>query len=61
MGVMENSATALCDIATLEDIKNNGKYFDRSTKTIKTSELSYNEDNSKELWNVSENYVKKYY
>lgn len=61
MGIMENSASALCDIATLEEIKNNGEFFDRSTKTIKTSELSYNEDNAKELWALSENYVKKYY
>ena len=61
MGIMENSASALCDIATREDITNNGEYFDRSTKTIKTSELSYNEDNAKELWTISENYVKKYY
>ena len=60
-GIMENSANALCDIATLEEIKNNGEFFDKSTKTIKTSELSYNEDNAKELWTLSENYVKKYY
>ena len=61
MGIMENSSNALCDIATREDITNNGEYFDRSTKTIKTSELSYNEDNAKELWTISENYIKKYY
>jgi len=61
MGDLNNSSQALCDIITMENIKNNGEYFDRSTKTIKTSELSYNEDNAKELWEKSESYVKKYY
>ena len=61
MGDLEKSSQALCDIITMDNLINNGDYFDRSTKTIKTSELSYNEDNSKELWDVSESYVKKYY
>ena len=61
MGDLNNSSQALCDIITKENIKNNGEFFDRSTKTIKTSELSYNEDNAKELWEKSESYVKKYY
>ena len=61
MGDLEKSSQALCDIITMENLTNNGEYFDRSTKTIKTSELSYNEDNSKELWDISESYVKNYY
>ena len=61
MGDLEKSSQALCDIIVMEKLSNNGDYFDRSTKTIKTSELSYNEDNSKELWDISESYVKKYY
>ena len=61
MGDLEKSSQALCDIITMENLKNNGEYFDRSTKTIKTSELSYNEENAKELWNISESYVKNYY
>ena len=61
MGNLEKSSQALCDIITMENLNNNGDYFDRSTNVIKTSELSYNEDNSKELWDMSESYVKKYY
>ena len=61
MGDLEKSSQALCDIITMENLTNNGDYFDRSTKTIKTSELSYNEDNWRELWDVSESYVKNYY
>ena len=61
MGDMEKSSQALCDIITMDNLTHNGEYFDRSTKTIKTSELSYNEDNAKELWDISESYVKKYY
>ena len=61
MGDLEKSSQALCDIITMDNLTHNGECFDRSTKTIKTSELSYNEDNAKELWDVSESYVKKYY
>ena len=61
MGDLEKSSQALCDIIVMKNLTNNGDYFDRSTKIIKTSELSYNEDNAKELWDVSETYVKKYY
>ena len=61
MGDLEKSSQALCDIIVMENLTNNGDYFDRSTKTIKTSELSYNEDNAKELWDISESLVKKYY
>lgn len=61
MGDLDKSSQALCDIITMENLTNNGEYFDRSTKTIKTSELSYNEDNSKELWDLSESYVKDFY
>ena len=61
MGDLDKSSQALCDIITMENLKNNGEFFDRSIKTIKTSELSYNEDNAKDLWEKSESYVQKYY
>jgi hypothetical protein len=61
MGDLDKSSQALCDIITMKNLTNDGEYFDRSTKTIKTSELSYNEDNGKELWDLSEKYVKNYY
>ena len=45
----------------MKDFKANGEFFDRSTNSVKTSELSYNEQNAKELWDLSESYVKNYY
>ena len=61
VGDLDKSSQALCDLITMEDFNENGKYFDRSSKFIKTSELSYNENNAKELWDLSESYVKDYY
>ena len=61
VGDLDKSSQALCDLITMEDFKETGKFFDRSTKFIKTSELSYNEKNAKELWDLSESYVKNYY
>ena len=61
MGDLEKSSQALCDLITMENFNANGAFFDRSTNIIKTSELSYNEINSKELWDLSESYVKNYY
>ena len=61
IGDLDKSSQALCDLITMEDFKANGEFFDRSTKSIKTSELSYNEQNAKELWDLSESYVRNYY
>jgi hypothetical protein len=61
VGDLDKSSQALCDLITMEDFKETGKFFDRSTKFVKTSELSYNEKNAKELWDLSESYVKNYY
>ena len=61
VGDLDKSSQALCDLITMEDFKENGKFFDRSTNFIKTSELSYNEKNAKELWDLSESYVKDFY
>ena len=61
VGDLDKSSQALCDLITMKDFKANGEFFDRSTKSIKTSELSYNEKNAKELWDLSESYVKNYY
>ena len=60
-GDLEKSSQALFELITMENFKSNGEYFDRSTKSIKSSVLSYNENNAKELWDISESYVKKYY
>ena len=61
VGDLDKSSQALCDLITMEDFKENGKFFDRSTNFVKTSELSYNENNAKELWDLSESYVKDFY
>ena len=61
VGDLDKSSQALCDLITMEDFKENGKYFNKSTNYIKTSELSYNEKNAKDLWELSESYVKDYY
>ena len=61
VGDLDKSSQALWDLINMEDFKENGKFFDRSTKFIKTSELSYNEKNVKELWDLSESYVKDFY
>ena len=54
LGDLEKSSTALAEVATNEEFNNvTGKYFDRSTKYINSSELSYNEENRLELWNKS--------
>ena len=54
LGYLDKSSTALAEIATNEEFENiTGKYFDRSTKYINSSELSYNEENQLELWNKS--------
>jgi NAD(P)-dependent dehydrogenase (short-subunit alcohol dehydrogenase family) len=61
IGDLNKSSQALCDLITMKDFKANGEFFDRSTNSVRTSELSYNEKNAKELWDLSESYVKNYY
>ena len=61
MGDLDKCSQAMCDIISDQNIRNNGDYFDKGTKTRKSSELSYNEENAKELWELSESYVKNYY
>ena len=57
-GKLETSSSALADVATLDELKDiSGAYFDRSTKTIRSSELSYNQDNEEELWQKSLEFV----
>lgn len=54
VGDLEKSSTALAELTMNEELNNiTGKYFDRSTNYIKSSKLSYNQDNRLELWNKS--------
>ena len=53
-GELGTSSDALAKLATDDAYKSiSGEYFDRSTNTAKSSELSYNKENEKELWEKS--------
>lgn len=53
-GDLEKSSDALSTLITSESLTESGNYYDRSINHIKSSDLSYNTDNSKELWLFSE-------
>ncbi len=56
-GKLKNSSDALAKIAARAEFDGvTGEYFDRSTKTTRSSELSYNAENSEELWQKSLEY-----
>ncbi len=56
-GDLENSSSALAELVYNDDIIFSSKHFyDRSTRPCFTSELSYNEENAKELWDMSAKY-----
>ena len=57
-GDLEKSSSALAELVLSKRlITESGQYYDRSTHTCPSSELSYNEENARELWETSENYV----
>ena len=58
LGDIEKSSQALADLVTMENFNVNGAYFDRNTTPAESSELSHNEKNAKELWDISELYTK---
>ena len=58
IGDLEKSSQALADLVTMDNFNFNGAYFDRSTIPGESSELSHNEKNAKELWDMSELYIK---
>ena len=54
---LKASSDALAELITDDKFKNfSGEYFDRSTNTAKSSELSYSRENALELWNASMEY-----
>ena len=58
-GDLDKSSSALAELVYNENIiKTSSNFYDRSTNYIKTSELSYNEKNAKELWEKSKEYTK---
>ncbi len=58
-GDVDKSSSALAELTYSDDIiLSSGHFYDRSTRPCFTSELSYNEQNAKELWEKSEQYTK---
>ena len=53
VGDLDKSSTALAELMTNDDFKDSGKYYDRSTNFANSSELSYDVENRKELWEKS--------
>ena len=53
LGDLDKSSTALSELVVNDEYTDSGKYYDRSTKYINSSELSYNVENRKDLWNKS--------
>ena len=60
LGNLDASSTALSTLILDNNLKTSNEYFDRSTNTIKSSDLSYDEKNEKELWDASVKYCKNY-
>ena len=60
LGNLDTSSTALSELILDDSLNISNEYFDRSTKTIKSSDLSYDENNEKELWDASIKYCKDY-
>ena len=53
LGDLDKSSAALSELIVNDEYKESGKYYDRSTNYINSSELSYNVENRKDLWNKS--------
>ena len=53
-GKLTTSSDALAELVTGSAYASvSGEYFDRSTNTVRSSDLSYNEENAQDLWNAS--------
>ena len=54
-GDLEKSSDAYAELVVNDELAvTSANYYDRSTTAIKSSELSYNTENAKELWDASE-------
>ena len=54
-GDLEKSSDAYAELVVRDELAaTSSHYYDRSTTAIESSELSYDEDNAKELWESSE-------
>ena len=58
VGDLDTSSTAYAQLVTEDGlVKDSANYYDRSINAIKSSELSYNVENRKELWAKSSEYT----
>ena len=54
-GDLKKSSDAYAELVVNDDMDiGSANYYDRSTKAVRSSDLSYNEENAKELWEESE-------
>lgn len=53
LGDLDKSSSALAELVVNNEYKDTCKYYDRSTNYINSSELSYNVENRKDLWEKS--------
>lgn len=53
LGDLDKSSSALAELVVNDEYKDTCKYYDRSTNYINSSELSYNVENRKDLWEKS--------
>ena len=54
-GDLEKSSDAYAELIVNDELATtSANYYDRSTNAVKSSELSYNDENAKELWESSE-------
>ena len=53
LGDLDKSSSALAELVVNDEYKDTGKYYDRSINYINSSELSYNVENRKDLWEKS--------
>ena len=59
-GDLDKSSTALADLTIDENLNVKSKYFDRSVNYTKSSDLSYETKNQKELWDYTEEFIKEW-
>ena len=60
-GNLETSSDALAALALDPQYQEvSGAYYDRGTETARSSELSYNEENARELYEKSMTYIAPY-
>ncbi len=53
LGNLDYSSSSLAELMINDSYRDSGKYYDRSTNYVKSSPLSYDKKNMKELWNES--------